>query len=84
MSERVPAPGDLALIEALVNTLDIETGTDELDTAAGRAPSASRSRTYRPPANSASPYEPPSSPTRATRRTARPPRSANSCRGPRW
>lgn len=38
MSERVPAPGDLALIEALVNTLDIETDTDELDTAAGRAP----------------------------------------------
>ncbi|MGQ4480502.1 CGNR zinc finger domain-containing protein [Streptomyces sp. SAS_276] len=38
MSERVPAPGDLALIEALVNTLDIETGADELDTAAGRAP----------------------------------------------
>ncbi|MFJ3899134.1 CGNR zinc finger domain-containing protein [Streptomyces sp. NPDC090083] len=38
MSERVPAPGDLALIEALVNTLDIEAGTDALDTADGRAP----------------------------------------------
>ncbi|MER7929497.1 CGNR zinc finger domain-containing protein [Streptomyces sp. NPDC096057] len=38
MSERVSAPGDLALIEALVNTLDIEAGTDELDTADGRAP----------------------------------------------
>jgi len=37
MSERVPAPGDLALIEALVNTLDIEAGTDELDTVDGRA-----------------------------------------------
>ncbi|MET7567371.1 CGNR zinc finger domain-containing protein [Streptomyces sp. NPDC005492] len=37
MSERVPAPGDLALIEALVNTLDIESGADELDTADGRA-----------------------------------------------
>ncbi|MFD4556271.1 CGNR zinc finger domain-containing protein [Streptomyces sp. NPDC058469] len=36
MSERVPAPGDLALIEALVNTLDIEVGADELDTADGR------------------------------------------------
>ncbi len=37
MSERVSAPGDLALIEALVNTLDIEAGADELDTADGRA-----------------------------------------------
>ncbi|MEV5532411.1 CGNR zinc finger domain-containing protein [Streptomyces prunicolor] len=37
MSERVPAPGDLALIEALVNTLDIEAGADELDTEDGRA-----------------------------------------------
>jgi predicted RNA-binding Zn ribbon-like protein len=36
MSERVPAPGDLALIEALVNTLDIESGTDALDTEDGR------------------------------------------------
>ncbi|MDV9175446.1 CGNR zinc finger domain-containing protein [Streptomyces sp. W16] len=37
MSERVPAPGDLALIEALVNTLDIEEGADALDTEDGRA-----------------------------------------------
>ncbi|MGW0829369.1 CGNR zinc finger domain-containing protein [Streptomyces prunicolor] len=37
MSERVPAPGDLALIEALVNTLDIEAGADELDTEDGRS-----------------------------------------------
>ncbi|MFJ5308599.1 CGNR zinc finger domain-containing protein [Streptomyces sp. NPDC088350] len=37
MSERVPAPGDLALIEALVNTLDIEAGADALGTADGRA-----------------------------------------------
>lgn len=38
MSERGPAPGDLALIEALVNTLDIEAGADALDTEAGRTP----------------------------------------------
>ncbi|HET6860264.1 MAG TPA: CGNR zinc finger domain-containing protein [Streptomyces sp.] len=38
MSERPPAPGGLALLEALVNTLDIETGADSLDTADGRAP----------------------------------------------
>ncbi|MET8981934.1 CGNR zinc finger domain-containing protein [Streptomyces sp. NPDC004539] len=31
MAERSPAPGGLALIEALVNTLDIETGADALD-----------------------------------------------------
>lgn len=31
------APGELALVEALVNTLDVETGTDALDTAEGRA-----------------------------------------------
>ncbi|MFE7357997.1 CGNR zinc finger domain-containing protein [Streptomyces sp. NPDC057543] len=37
MSEKEPAPGALALIEALVNTLDIETGADTLDTADGRA-----------------------------------------------
>ncbi|MDF3301574.1 CGNR zinc finger domain-containing protein [Streptomyces tropicalis] len=36
MSERTPAPGALALVESLVNTLDIETGTDSLGTAAGR------------------------------------------------
>ncbi|MFF1422485.1 CGNR zinc finger domain-containing protein [Streptomyces sp. NPDC058280] len=37
MNDRPPAPGGLALIEALVNTLDIETGADTLDTADGRA-----------------------------------------------
>ncbi|MFI9602594.1 CGNR zinc finger domain-containing protein [Streptomyces sp. NPDC052043] len=36
MSERSSAPGSLALVEALVNTLDIETGADSLDTAEGR------------------------------------------------
>ncbi|WP_434590486.1 CGNR zinc finger domain-containing protein [Streptomyces sp. A5-4] len=37
MSDRPPAPGGLALLEALVNTLDVETGSDSLDTADGRA-----------------------------------------------
>lgn len=37
MTERSPAPGGLALVEALVNTLDIESGADALDTAEGRA-----------------------------------------------
>lgn len=37
MSERSAAPGGLALIESLVNTLDIEKGHDSLDTAEGRA-----------------------------------------------
>lgn len=37
MSEKDSAPGVLVLIEALVNTLDIETGADTLDTADGRA-----------------------------------------------
>ncbi|WEH33786.1 CGNR zinc finger domain-containing protein [Streptomyces sp. AM 4-1-1] len=37
MNERAPAPGGLALIEALVNTLDVETGADTLDTPEGRA-----------------------------------------------
>lgn len=37
MSERSPAPGGLALIESLVNTLDIETGADALDTHDGMA-----------------------------------------------
>ncbi|MFD5631770.1 CGNR zinc finger domain-containing protein [Streptomyces sp. NPDC127072] len=37
MSGRVPAPGSLALVEALVNTVDLESGTDALDTAEGRA-----------------------------------------------
>ncbi|MFG2128469.1 CGNR zinc finger domain-containing protein [Streptomyces sp. NPDC048751] len=36
MSGRSPAPGGLALIESLVNTLDVETGTDTLDTADAR------------------------------------------------
>lgn len=38
MSERSAPPGGLALVQALVNTLDIETGRDALDTAEGRAP----------------------------------------------
>ncbi|MFC4498392.1 MULTISPECIES: CGNR zinc finger domain-containing protein [Streptomyces] len=37
MSERSPAPGGLALVESLVNTLDLESGADTLDTADGRA-----------------------------------------------
>ncbi|MER5944895.1 CGNR zinc finger domain-containing protein [Streptomyces sp. NPDC001904] len=37
MNDREPAPGGLALVAALVNTLDIGTGTDALDTAEGRA-----------------------------------------------
>ncbi|MBN0045976.1 CGNR zinc finger domain-containing protein [Streptomyces actuosus] len=37
MTERSPAPGGLALVESLVNTLDIESGADALDTAEGRA-----------------------------------------------
>lgn len=37
MSERSPAPGGLELVQALVNTLDIESGADALDTADGRA-----------------------------------------------
>ncbi|MGW5665128.1 CGNR zinc finger domain-containing protein [Streptomyces sp. NPDC003758] len=37
MSERSPAPGGLELVQALVNTLDIESGTDSLDTVEGRA-----------------------------------------------
>jgi predicted RNA-binding Zn ribbon-like protein len=37
MSERSPAPGSLTLVESLVNTLDLETGADSLDTADGRA-----------------------------------------------
>jgi predicted RNA-binding Zn ribbon-like protein len=36
MSERSAAPGGLALVETLVNTLDIEAGTDALDTPEGR------------------------------------------------
>jgi predicted RNA-binding Zn ribbon-like protein len=37
MSERVPAPGGLVLVQGLVNTLDLEGGVDGLDTADGRA-----------------------------------------------
>ncbi|MDX3757520.1 CGNR zinc finger domain-containing protein [Streptomyces mirabilis] len=37
MNDRAPAPGGLALIQSLVNTLDIESGADSLDTAEGRA-----------------------------------------------
>ncbi|MDP5312351.1 CGNR zinc finger domain-containing protein [Streptomyces poriferorum] len=37
MNERDSAPGGLALVEALVNTLNVETGADTLDTAAGCA-----------------------------------------------
>ncbi|MFE3328172.1 CGNR zinc finger domain-containing protein [Streptomyces sp. NPDC059176] len=36
MNERAPAPGGLALVEALVNTLDVETGADALETTEGR------------------------------------------------
>ncbi|MEU9334881.1 CGNR zinc finger domain-containing protein [Streptomyces sp. NPDC048290] len=38
MTERSPAPGGLELIEALVNTADLESGADTLDTVDGRAP----------------------------------------------
>ncbi|MFC8536859.1 CGNR zinc finger domain-containing protein [Streptomyces sp. NPDC057249] len=37
MNERDSAPGGLALVEALVNSLNVETGADSLDTAEGRA-----------------------------------------------
>ncbi|MEU6812612.1 CGNR zinc finger domain-containing protein [Streptomyces sp. NPDC046831] len=37
MSDRSPAPGRLALVESLVNTLDLASGADSLDTADGRA-----------------------------------------------
>ena len=37
MTERSAAPGGLALVEYLVNTLDIESGADALDTDDGRA-----------------------------------------------
>ncbi|MGV9322248.1 CGNR zinc finger domain-containing protein [Streptomyces sp. NPDC003660] len=37
MSERSAAPGGLALVESLVNTLDIESGRDALDTEEVRA-----------------------------------------------
>ncbi|MCF3120826.1 MULTISPECIES: CGNR zinc finger domain-containing protein [Streptomyces] len=35
MNDRAPAPGGLALVQKLVNTLDLETGADALDTADG-------------------------------------------------
>ncbi|MGW1978933.1 CGNR zinc finger domain-containing protein [Streptomyces sp. NPDC001889] len=38
MTEAAATPGALTLIEALVNSLDLATGADELDTEAGRAP----------------------------------------------
>ena len=38
MSDRSAAPGSLVLVETLVNTLDIESGADALDSADGRAP----------------------------------------------
>ncbi|MEE1799172.1 MULTISPECIES: CGNR zinc finger domain-containing protein [unclassified Streptomyces] len=37
MNDRPPAPGGLALIQSLVNSWDIETGSDRLTTADGRA-----------------------------------------------
>ncbi|WP_314224862.1 CGNR zinc finger domain-containing protein [Streptomyces zaehneri] len=37
MNDRSAAPGSLALVESLVNTLDLESGADALDTAEGRA-----------------------------------------------
>ncbi|MFF1716328.1 CGNR zinc finger domain-containing protein [Streptomyces sp. NPDC058268] len=38
MNDRAPAPGGLALVQALVNTLNLESGADALDTSEGRAP----------------------------------------------
>ncbi|MFD5520544.1 CGNR zinc finger domain-containing protein [Streptomyces sp. NPDC127066] len=37
MNDRASAPGGLALVQALVNTLDIESGADSLDTPEGLA-----------------------------------------------
>ncbi|MHC5702206.1 CGNR zinc finger domain-containing protein [Streptomyces sp. PKU-MA01144] len=37
MNDRAPAPGGLALIESLVNTLSVDTGADALDSEVGRA-----------------------------------------------
>ncbi|MFE0810489.1 CGNR zinc finger domain-containing protein [Streptomyces sp. NPDC058794] len=37
MNDRSPAPGGLDLVEKLVNTIDLETGVDSLDTPEGRA-----------------------------------------------
>ncbi|CAM5706191.1 Zinc finger CGNR domain-containing protein OS=Streptomyces glaucescens OX=1907 GN=SGLAU_13875 PE=4 SV=1 [Streptomyces glaucescens] len=36
MNERLPAPGGLALVEALVNTVDLESGRDVCDTPQAR------------------------------------------------
>ncbi|MGH4029906.1 CGNR zinc finger domain-containing protein [Actinomycetota bacterium Odt1-20B] len=36
MNDRAPAPGGLGLVQALVNTLDLESGADALDAAEGR------------------------------------------------
>lgn len=53
MTERSPAPGGLTLVEALVNTLDLESGADALDTAEGQerfgitAEETDRARTLR-------------------------------------
>jgi predicted RNA-binding Zn ribbon-like protein len=38
MNDRAPAPGGLALVQALVNTLDVDSGADRLDTEEGRVP----------------------------------------------
>ncbi|MEV5979320.1 CGNR zinc finger domain-containing protein [Streptomyces sp. NPDC052114] len=35
MNDRAPAPGGLALVQKLMNTLDLESGADALDTADG-------------------------------------------------
>jgi predicted RNA-binding Zn ribbon-like protein len=37
MNDRAPAPGGLALVQALVNTLDVESGADSLTTPEGLA-----------------------------------------------
>ncbi|WP_217254108.1 CGNR zinc finger domain-containing protein [Streptomyces sp. AC602_WCS936] len=37
MNDRSPAPGGLDLVEKLVNTIDLETGADSLNTPEGRA-----------------------------------------------
>ncbi|MGZ0235834.1 ABATE domain-containing protein, partial [Streptomyces sp. CPS1] len=36
MNDRSAAPGGLALVESLVNTVDLESGVDALDTREGR------------------------------------------------
>ncbi|MEV5903673.1 hypothetical protein [Streptomyces sp. NPDC052127] len=54
MNDRSAAPGSLALVESLVNTLDLESGADALDTAEGRA----RFGLPENPANPANPEKP--------------------------